>query len=84
MVVGWVSVRRRRRRALGGEVVARPARGAFRSAGTSLAGGGFPCGGLGGHWAAPCSGDPFASLFIAAAAYGTASTRCCGRRRTVG
>jgi hypothetical protein len=32
MVVGWVPVRQRRRRALGGEAVVRPARGAFRLA----------------------------------------------------
>jgi hypothetical protein len=67
MEVGWVSVCRRRRRALGGEAVARPARvlSGRRSAGTSLVGGGFPCGGLGGQWAAPCSRGPFASLFLA-------------------
>jgi hypothetical protein len=41
MVVGWVPVRRRRQRALGGEAVARPARGGLRPAvrgDTSLAG----------------------------------------------
>jgi hypothetical protein len=72
MVVEWVTVRRRRRRALGGEAW-RGLLGVLfgrRSAGTSLAGGGFPCGGLDGQWAAPCSGGPFASLFIVAAAYG--------------
>jgi hypothetical protein len=71
MVAGWVPVRRRR--ALGGEAVARPSRGAFRSADTLLAGGGSLSGGLDGQWAAPCSGGPFASMFIAAAAYGAAS-----------
>jgi hypothetical protein len=43
-----------------------------RSVGT-LAGGGFRCGELGGLWAAPCSGGPFVSLFIAAVAYDAAS-----------
>jgi hypothetical protein len=44
-----------------------------RSADTLLAGGGSLCGGLDGQWAAPCSGGPFASMFIAAAAYDAAS-----------
>jgi hypothetical protein len=44
-----------------------------RLAGTSLAGGGSPCGGLDGQWAVPCSGGPFASLFIEAVACGAAS-----------
>jgi hypothetical protein len=61
--------------ALGGEAVAQPARGGLRSAAWHLDGRrwGFPSGGLGGRWAVLCSEGSFGSLFITAAAYGSAS-----------
>jgi hypothetical protein len=40
--------------------------------------------GLGDRWATPCNGGSFASLLLAAAAYGAASRWRCGRRQTVG
>jgi hypothetical protein len=55
-----------------------------RSAGTSLAGGGFPCGELGGRWAAHCSGGPGRRYSLWRRPAARLLRQRCGRRWTVG